>query len=264
VKTLKPWRELLTDPAEDDHVVQLYQHSDLDFFGEAVTLFVCAGLKKGEGIIIVATEPHWQIIRPRIETAGFSVELLKEQGQLTRLDADENLSRFMVGGMPDGDAFKMIAGGVIERARAGGKYPKVRWWGEMVNVLWEQGNLAASMRLEELFHKVAEIHTLALFCSFTMDAFDKEIYGGPLQGVCRTHSHLIPVEHYERLEAAVEQAIGDVIGPQLGILQALVETNRPSSPVMPRAQALLMWLRQHIPVTADKVLLRARHYYSMA
>jgi hypothetical protein len=72
--------------------------------------------------------------------------VLKEQAQLTLLDADETLPRFMLEGMPDGDVFKEIAAGVIERARAGGRYPKVRWWGEMVNVLWEQGNTPAATK----------------------------------------------------------------------------------------------------------------------
>jgi hypothetical protein len=259
-KTVQPWRELLTNLAQDDHIVQLYR--DPEFYGEAISLFACSGLRKGEGVIIVATKSNWEIIRPRIEENGFSIHQLKEQGQLTLLDADETLPRFMIGGMPDGDAFKMIASGVIERARAGGRYPKVRWWGEMVNVLWVEGNVAASIRLEELFHELAQLHTIAIFCSFLMDTFDTNIYAGPIQGVCRTHSHLIPVDDYERLEAAVEQAIQEVLGPQSGILQVLTEANHTLLPVMPRAQAVLLWLREHLPVTADKVILRTRHYYT--
>jgi DcmR-like sensory protein len=259
MKAVQPWRELLTDPAQDDHVVQLYQ--DLEFYGEAISIFACAGLRKGESVIIVATNPHWKVIGPRIEANGFDLQGLKEQGQLTLLNADETLPRFMLEGMPDGDVFKEIAGDVILRARAGGRYPKVRWWGEMVNVLWEQGNTPASLRLEELFHELANIHSIAIFCSFLMDTFNKDIYGGPLQGVCRTHHHLIPVEDYGRLEAAVEQAIEELIGPQVGMLEVLSQANHASLPVMPRAQAILLWLREHIPTIADKVLLRARRYY---
>ena len=29
-------------------------------------------------------------------------------------------------------------------------FSNVRWWGEMVNVLWERGDVAASMNLEDL------------------------------------------------------------------------------------------------------------------
>lgn len=259
-KTVQPSRELLADLAQDDHIVQLYQ--DPEFFGEAISLFACSGLKKSEGVIIVATKSNWEIIRPRLEENGFNIHQLKEQGQLTLLDADETLPRFMINGMPDADAFNMIASGVIERARAGGRYPKVRWWGEMVNVLWVQGNTAASVRLEELFHQLAQSHTIAIFCSFLMDTFDKNIYGGPFQGVCRTHSHLVPIEDYERLETAVEQAIAEVLGPQSGILQVLTDADHTALPDMPRAQAVLLWLREHLPVTADKVILRARHYYT--
>ena len=53
--------------------------------------------------------------------------------------------------MPDAPVFLGLAADVIAKARDGGRYPKVRWWGEMVNVLWERGDVAASMDLEDQF-----------------------------------------------------------------------------------------------------------------
>jgi hypothetical protein len=41
--------------------------------------------------------------------------------------------------MPDAPVFLGLAADVIGQARTGGRYQKVRWWGEMVNVLWERG-----------------------------------------------------------------------------------------------------------------------------
>ena len=65
------------------------------------------------------------------------VEAARERGQLTIVDADELLPRFIRDAMPDSPVFLGLAGDVIGQARAGGRYQKVRWWGEMVNVLLE-------------------------------------------------------------------------------------------------------------------------------
>ena len=80
----------------------------------------------------------------------------------------------MAGNAPDGKIFKPLAKQTIERARAGGKYPRVRWWGEMVNVLYVNGNPSGSNRLEQFFDEVAHEERIAIFCSFLMDKFNPE------------------------------------------------------------------------------------------
>src|SRR5688572_9947187 len=170
----RSWMQLLSEPGPDGHIVQLYQ--DPDFYGEAIRHFAAEGINKGESIILVATQPNWQNISGRLASKGFDTGELFSRGQLTLLDADQTLPKFMRDGTPDGKIFKSIAGQTIERARAGGKYPRVRWWGEMVNVLYLNGNPRGSNRLEELFDEVAHEHTIAIFCSFLMDKYDHSIY----------------------------------------------------------------------------------------
>ncbi|MGZ6565061.1 MAG: MEDS domain-containing protein, partial [Solirubrobacteraceae bacterium] len=148
-KKREPWDRVVADAAPGEHIVQLYQ--DQDFLNRAVCRFAGAAIANGEGLILVPTLTHWNAFRPRLEAEGVDVEAARERGQLTVVDADECLPRFMRDGMPDSPVFLGLAADVIGRARAGGRYQKVRWWGEMVNVLWEQGNVAASMSLEDLF-----------------------------------------------------------------------------------------------------------------
>src|SRR3954462_1398005 len=157
------WDHILAHAGPRDHMVQLYQ--DQDFLNRAVCRFAGAALSNGEGIILVPTMPHWNAIRPRLEAEGVDVEAARERGQLTVVDADELLPRFMKDAMPDAPVFLGLAADVIANARDGPRYPKVRWWGEMVNVLWEQGNVAASMALEDQFHRLANHHEIAIFCS---------------------------------------------------------------------------------------------------
>jgi len=257
----QPWDRLLTDAGPCDHVVQLYQ--DEEFLSRAVCRFAGGALANGEGIILVPTLSHWNAIRPRLEAEGVDVKAARERGQLTVVDADECLPRFMRNSMPDSSIFFGLAADVIGKARAGVRYEKVRWWGEMVNVLWEQGNAAASMNLEDQFDQLAKKHDVAIFCSFLMDNFNGEVHTHMLPRLGTNHSHLIPVEDYDRLERAVADALRETVGEEEArILESrLLSDYRPPFK-MPRAQSLLLALRQALPSVADPVLQRSRNLYS--
>ena len=254
--TSASWRKLLAEPGDDGHIVQLYQ--DDDFYGEAISHFTAEGLARDESIILVATKPHWQNISGRLRAKGLELEALFRRGQLTLLDADETLPKFMRGNDPDGGIFKPLARQTIARARAGGKYRRVRWWGEMVNVLYVNGNPRGSNRLEEFFDEVAHEEQIAIFCSFLMDKFDPQIYDEAFGNVCRTHSHVIPADDYARHRITVNRAVADVIGDIRGpLLQSLVSWHGGHS-LMPSSQALLLWIREHVPEQFAAVLARAR------
>ena len=256
------WDHILSHAAPRDHVVQLYQ--DQDFLNRAVCRFAGAALANGEGLILVPTAEHWNAFRPRLEAEGVDVRAAQKRGQLTVVDADETLPRFMGKALPDAPVFLGIAGEIIRRTRAAGSSPKVRWWGEMVNVLWERGDVAASMNLEDLFDRVAREQDIAIFCSFLMDNFDGEIHTHMLPRLGENHSHLIPVEDYARLERAVADALRETVGAdEARVLESrlLAQYHAPFN--MPRAQALLLALRQALPAVAAPVLERSRDLYAV-
>jgi hypothetical protein len=256
----EPWGGLLASAGPRDHIVQLYQ--DQQFLNRAVCRFAASALANGEGVILVPTAAHWQAFRPRLEAEGVDIGAAQDRGQLTVVDADELLPQFMRDAMPDEPVFLGLAGDVIANARGGGRYPKVRWWGEMVNVLWERGDVAASMNLEDQFDQLAHQHEIAIFCSFVMDNFNGEVHTRMLPRLGQNHSHLIPVEDYARLERAVSDALRETVGADEARVLEQQLLSRYASPFkMPRSQALLLALRETLPVVADSVLKRSRTLY---
>ena len=256
----QPWDGILASAGPRDHIVQLYQ--DQEFLNRAVCRFAAGAIANGEGIILVPTAAHWAAFRPRLEAEGVDIETSQESGQLTVVDADELLPQFMRDAMPDAPVFLGLAADVISKARNGGRYPKVRWWGEMVNLLWEQGNAAASMSLEDQFDRLAHHHEIAIFCSFVMDNFNGEVHSRMLPRLGQNHSHLIPVEDYARLERAVAQALRETVGAdEARILEEKLLPNYSAAFQMPRSQALLLALRESFPQMADSVLNRSRKFY---
>jgi hypothetical protein len=256
----EPWGGLLASAGPRDHIVQLYQ--DQSFLNRAVCRFAAAAIANGEGIILVPTAAHWEAFRPRLEAEGVDVVAAQTCGQLTVADADDFLPQFMQGSMPDAPVFLGLAADVIAKAHGGGRYPKVRWWGEMVNILWEQGNVAASMDLEDQFHRLSHEHEIAIFCSFVMDNFSGEVHSRMLPRLGQNHSHLIPVEDYARLERAVADALRETVGPtEAAVLEGQLLSRYAAPFKMPRSQALLLALRETLPLVADSVLTRSRKLY---
>jgi hypothetical protein len=259
----EPWSGLLASAGPRDHIVQLYQ--DQEFLNRAVCRFAAGAIANGEGVILVPTPAHWEAFRPRLEAEGVDVKDAQGRGQLTVVDADELLPQFMRDAMPDAPVFLGLAGEVVAKSRDADRYPKVRWWGEMVNILWEQGNVAASMSLEDQFHHLAYHHEIAIFCSFVMDNFNSEVHTRMLPRLSQNHSHLIPVEDYARLERAVAEALRETVGPNdARVLEEQLLSSYSPAFQMPRSQALLLALRESLPQVADSVLKRSRNLYALS
>ena len=249
------WNLVLAHAAPRDRIVQLYQ--DQDFLNRAVCRFAAAALANGEGLILVPTLAHWNAFRPRLKAEGVNVTDAQRRGQLTIVDADKLLPRFMQKALPDAPMFLGLAGEIIARTRGAGRLPKVRWWGEMVNVLWERGDLAASMSLEDLFDQVSKTQDIEIFCSFLMENFNGEVHAHMLPRLGESHSHLIC------LERAVAAALREVLRPdEARVVENRLLSQYASSFNMPRARMLLLALRQALPTIADTVLQRSRGLYT--
>lgn len=248
------WPELLKQPAGGEHFVQVYQ--DEAFLAETVAEYAGSGLRGGEGVILIATPAHRAAFLQRLEEEGHAPREAAQLGQLVLLDADETLARFTPGGMPDWQTFHALIGGVIAKLRL--EYPTVRAYGEMVDVLWQRGERDAALRLEEFWNDLAKLQTFSLLCAYYMDNLDAAAYAGPLECVCKVHTHLIPAHDYQRFNQAVIDASKEVLDqPLANMLLSLAERHRPQT-VMPQGQATLLWLQRNMPRTAAKVLSEVR------
>ena len=253
------WESLLRAPRPCDHVVQLYK--DEAFLVRAVTHFLASGLGQGEAGVLVATPDHVTAITVRLG-ASIDVAAALARDQLVLLDAETCLAGLMVDGRPDRSAFLGLAHGVLDRVEAAG-HRKVRLFGEMVNLLWET-NLPATVQLEALWSELLTERHVSLLCAYQLDNFDPHVHRGLLHRITRGHSHLVPVEDYEALDAAVDRAYRDVFGdrPDTVRLRELLASQPSAAAAMPAAQAALVALRDVRADIADDVLARASHYYT--
>ncbi len=177
---------------KSDHFVQFYEHDD--FLIESVATFIGAGLGAGDGAIVVATRAHREAIAKRLSLQGIDLPTVQSRGQYVPLDAAETLSKFMVDDSLDETLFMQVADGLITRT-AKGRHG-LRAFGEMVALLWADGNTAAAIRLEELWNDLGKAHSFFLFCGYPMKGFRHGANGEPFLRICKEHSRVIPAESY--------------------------------------------------------------------
>lgn len=182
---------LLTDPEPNSHIV--YPSTDENRIAEAVGTFACAGLRKGEAVILVTTQSRRETIERHIHEDCPDVGKLERTGQLSFLNAEAFLSAFLANGMPDAFLFKGLIGEIIQQARlhpGTGNPRKVRIFGEMVSLLYIARNIPAAERLEQFWNEIVEEYSVALFCAYSLVA--RPTGESPLaQSLLDAHTHNI-------------------------------------------------------------------------
>ncbi|HET7626126.1 MAG TPA: MEDS domain-containing protein, partial [Verrucomicrobiae bacterium] len=181
-----------SDMGETEHFVQFYETDA--FLVKSVASFIGAGLGSGDGAIVIATSGHRVALRERLAAQGLDVESAETDGQLVLLDANELLSQFMLNDMPDELLFNEVIGGLVEKTANGRR--GVRAFGEMVALLWADGNHAGAIALEKLWNDLAARHSFALFCAYPMSFFDGTKNGDAFLHVCGEHTRVLPSESY--------------------------------------------------------------------
>src|SRR5579884_2013954 len=166
------------------HYVQFYEND----------IFLLESIKKyidtGDAAIVIATSEH----RLPLE------KIIKNNNQKKKyifLDASETLDKFMIDGLPDAGLFDSVVGGLVREVSK--KYKNIRAYGEMVAILWANGNKMGAIRLEELWNNLQKQLSFTLYCAYPMNDIGGTEASDNFSHVCTTHSDVLPTESYMTL-----------------------------------------------------------------
>ncbi|HSF67233.1 MAG TPA: MEDS domain-containing protein [Nitrospiraceae bacterium] len=169
----------------------VYFYEDDTFLIDNVADFAKKGLEQQETVIIVATEQHRGDLKAKLTDEVGGLWGLTRQNYVT-LDASATLALFMQNGWPDERLFLQVIGRIIESAASN---TPVRIYGEMVAVLWAEGNTLAAIHLERLWNKLGKLRDFSLLCGYPASGFDGSDNDFALQEVCACHSTVVGCRH---------------------------------------------------------------------
>lgn len=170
------------------HSVHIYEND------ESLITRLCAivatSLRLGDSALVIATAAHREKLVRALKGVGIDPRSCARDGRYVMFDARELLSTFMRDGMPDAVLFGKSIGSVLLDARrnARSRSQGLIAFGEMVSLLWEDGNKAAALKLEELWNDAMRDVTFHLHCAYPREGFDA-IYD--IHSVHGLHTHVV-------------------------------------------------------------------------
>jgi MEDS: MEthanogen/methylotroph, DcmR Sensory domain len=168
-----------------NHTAQLFDTSD------SLTMTLCQfireGLDKGHHLLVIARARNWATVAARLSRSGWPVDRTVLEERLIAIDAETLLPKLMRGNQPDADCFQDQIGALVARLqRASGASLSV--YGELVELLAEEGNFDGLGRLEQLWSELASSCSFKLLCGYSAAHFASPLAAHALREVRRVHS----------------------------------------------------------------------------
>jgi hypothetical protein len=190
-KQIAPIRNLET-VRNGDHFVQFYE--DEKFLIQAVATYVAQGFVEEQSAVLILTDAHRTALEKKLRAGGIDPADYSDRGLYFAYDAADTLACFMVDGQPNARRFRATIEPVVSVASRQGT--SVRAFGEMVALLWAQGNKTGAIELEMLWNDLMEQNAFALLCAYPIKNFNDHEKDRELRHICRAHNCVIPHESY--------------------------------------------------------------------
>ncbi len=171
-----------------EHLVQFCDTEDELI--NAVVPYLAAGLDADEAVLVIATEPHRLAFEQMLTAGDSDIESAITAGTYVSVDAIELLGQLLdaEGGTISADKFGAGVGTLVRRQLATGR--SLRAYGELVALMWDRGDDAAAVALEELWSRLQRDDQFTLFCGYP--GTDAPTYPAALRQVCRSHASMLP------------------------------------------------------------------------
>jgi DNA-binding NarL/FixJ family response regulator len=169
------------------HAAQFYAE-DRSIVSEAVG-FIGTALKRGDVAVIVATDKIRSEIARRLQSGGWDVAAVTEQGRYIAWDAADALARIMRNGLPDVDLLAELVDAVERSRLAFTDRPnsRVTIFGELSVLLCRSGNAEGAIQLERLWNRLTSPLQFLTLCGYPVQCFQDTADPDLFSKVCAEH-----------------------------------------------------------------------------
>ena len=171
----------------------------MQFYGDDGVLLhelnghIGTALAEGSSAIVIATAGHIDGLAHKLKSRGIDPSNAEAEGRYVALHASEVLTKFMVDRRPDRRRFSRTMGEIIARAASASRDEKHRVvaFGEMVALLWAEGQSEAAIELEKLWNELAKTYSFSLRCAYPIQGFSRQDMAESLLKICSEHTGVV-------------------------------------------------------------------------
>ena len=179
------------------HTVQFYEEDS--FLLDSLTKLIGTSLMAGDVAFVVATPTHREALAERLKAVGLDLEVSAKTRQILRVRCRGNPLRFHGRRRPQFHALPLL-----HEVPPLFHPPSCRWqkatrcviFGEMVALLWANGNIDAALQLERLWNDLTKLHVFHIYCAYPIKVFGQEGQSQAFRDLCAEHTHVIPTEKH--------------------------------------------------------------------
>lgn len=157
---------------------------------DVLTGFLSDGIRSGQPLVVITTPSRRRAVEARL--VQLHPEYRSREAESVWLDARDTLAGFMEGRMPSPELFHATLGNVFDRLMVSRSYLVVRAYGEMVDMLWKDGNPDGAIALEKLWNALANRYAFNLLCAYERAHFDDVDEKTGYHRVCAVHDRVWP------------------------------------------------------------------------
>jgi hypothetical protein len=185
----------------EQSATQFHEHAVLFYRGKheliaAVGAQLAEALEHGCSAVVIAAGDHGAEFEHELERLGTDAD-----GRLVLLDASITLDRLKRGGRIDAIAFRRVIGGMIRDAARGGR--PVWAYGEMVALLWADGDVSSALELERLWNRLGTELEFSLLCGYPSSVMSDPQLRPAIAEVCLLHTSVVPPTPQPQREVAI-------------------------------------------------------------
>ncbi|HEX5188849.1 MAG TPA: MEDS domain-containing protein [Streptosporangiaceae bacterium] len=167
-----------------DHLVLFYSQ-DTELTRSAGD-YLLGALRDGGAAIVLGTWEHRLSLARFLVRAGVDLSAARSAGTYCELDASDTVGTFVMDSHADPASFWAAITPVLRRAADAGQ--PVRIFGEMVAVLWDDGQAGAAIEVEAMWNELSAQFPFSLLCAYPTAAVTGGGQSDQLADLCRAHS----------------------------------------------------------------------------
>jgi PAS domain S-box-containing protein len=172
---------------QDSHSIGVFDNVAVR--ARAIAAFVAKAVRQDHPAVVVVDDLHRNDVAEQMLLQGVDVASAVAENRLTMLDAAELLPQVMRDGMPDALIFDECISRYLSHVEAP---RRLHIYTEMSDRLAAQGELAATLRLEELWNNLVQRRGVVVMCGYASEYLASDQHREAFSVICGMHGQTLP------------------------------------------------------------------------